>query len=315
MDQLFSILANEFKGEILTVDDLVDKILNATGMTPKPECHHLWYIFGWKTYVDDILANTPLQNHSRFNSFSISFENETAKLRGKRLPQDTEFVPRAGIRLLRQDHDNLPVGPAEFRIEKIEFDKIFRGLSIFLSKISLERKMSIQSSWDRLREKLEGLPRRSSQLEKMKIADFPRQSEEIVIIPQHLQPPVDTHELRGELCPEVIGDGHIDEEIAEGMDVCIYSEEKQGRPWVGRIVQILDNRQFKLQWYERKTVRSREYTASKRYDGSPYLAELDYDMVMFWLISEPQSRTSNGFSLSSYWLKTIEREYAEYDRR
>ena len=67
MDQLFSILANEFKGEILTVDDLVDKILNATGMTPKPECRQLWYIFGWKTYVDDILANTPLQNHSRFN--------------------------------------------------------------------------------------------------------------------------------------------------------------------------------------------------------------------------------------------------------
>ena len=43
------------------------------------------------------------------------------------------------------------------------------------------------------------------------------------------------------------------------------------------------------------------------------LAELDYETVMFWMMSEPQSRTDNSFSLSPYWLETIEREYEVYD--
>ena len=125
VDQLFSILANEFKGDILTVDELKEKILNASGITPKPECRHLWYIFGWKAYITEHLSHVPLQNHSRFNSFSICFEDGIAKLRGKRLPQDSDFVPRAGLRLLKDGHTNSPVGAAEFRVEKIEFDKIF----------------------------------------------------------------------------------------------------------------------------------------------------------------------------------------------
>ena len=74
VDQLFSILASEFQSEILTVDDLKEKILNAP-ISPKPECCHLWYIFGWRDYISDHLADEPLQNHSRFNSFKIIGES------------------------------------------------------------------------------------------------------------------------------------------------------------------------------------------------------------------------------------------------
>ena len=137
MRWVLTILASEFQSEILTVDDLKEKILNAP-ISPKPECCHLWYIFGWRDYISDHLADEPLQNHSKFNSFKIIGESGFAKLRGKRLPQHSEqdYVPRAGIRMLKEGHPNEPVGPAEFRIEKLQFDRVFRGLGVFLSKMA-----------------------------------------------------------------------------------------------------------------------------------------------------------------------------------
>ena len=317
VDQLFSILANEFKTEILTVDDLKEKILNAP-ITPQPDCIHLWYIFGWRDYVTGHLADEPLQNHSRFNSFIIKFEGGIARLRAKRLPQhpDHNLAPRAGIRILREGHPNQAVGPAEFRIERLLFDKIFRGLDIFMSKVSMETRMKIQTSWDALRNKLECLPRKSGSLEKMVITDYPKQAAvEAVVLPDHLQPPEQDHQLRGELCPEEVVIGEvIENEASVGMDVCVYSEEVRGRPWVGRIVQILPDKRFKLQWFGRKTSRSKVFRAlTNPTDGSPWITELEFSTVMFWMLSEPGSRTEDSFSVSAYWLQTIEREYQEID--
>ena len=237
------------------------EIILKSPISPTPDCRHLWYIFGWRDYIIDHLSDQHLQNHSRFNSFLISQEGGIAKLRAKKLPQDSELVPRAGIRLLKSNHENAAVGPAEFRIEKIEWDKIFKGLSIFLSKLPLERKMQIQTKWDCLRTKLEGLPQRSENFEKMMICNLPKQTEDIVTIPEHLIRPNEMQELRGELCPEEIIEGQIEDEVVEGIDVCIYTEEIRGRPWVGRIVEVLRNRRFKLQWYVRKTSRSKVFTA------------------------------------------------------
>ena len=281
-------------------------------MNPKPKCKTLWYIYGWSSYISNQLSDPPLQNHSRYNSFLISLEDSQAKLRGKRLPQHTLLVPRAGIRLLKEGHLNVPVAAADFRIEKINFDNIMKGLKIYLSRRNLEDRMKITASWDCLREKLEGLPRRSSTLEKMDIRTFPEQSEDTPEIPESLRQNDNVPELMGDLFPEEIDDGRI-EEIAVKMDVCVYTENRVGRPWVGRIVELVENRRFKLQWYGRKTKRSKIFKALNNPDGSPMLAELDYETVMFWMMSEPQSRTDNSFSLSPYWLETIEREYEVYD--
>ena len=98
------------------------------------------------------------------------------------------------------------------------------------------------------------------------------------------------------------------------MDVGIYTDDKRWRPWLGRIVQILEKR-IMIQWYSRKTVRSTVFTAMKNPDGSPSLAELDNDTVMFWMVSEPQSRKPESFSISHYWLETIKLEYEEIDKR
>ena len=46
-------------------------------------------------------------------------------------------------------------------------------------------------------------------------------------------------------------------------------------------------------------------------DGSNSVYEVEYGAVMFWDMSE--NRTMNSFTLSEFWLRTIEREYDQID--
>ena len=313
-DQRFSILANEFASEITTIESLKEKIEGAP-MTPKAICRSLQYIFSWKKFISEQLADPPLTHHSKYNSFLISLEDGNAKLRAKKLPQDTQLVPRAGIRLMKEGHSYGPVGPAEFRTDKVNFDRLMRGLTVFLSKLPMEEKMRIQTSWDCLRARLEGITRKSENLEKMSLTDFPKLKLEVPTLPNHLCEEEETPQLTGDLFPEEINFGHLEDEVSPGMDCCIYTEDKRSRPWLGRIVKIIDKKHFVLQWYSRKSVRSSLFKAMLNKDGSPLLVELHNDTVMFWMLSEPQSRTENSFSVSPYCLLTIEREYEEMDRK
>ena len=95
------------------------------------------------------------------------------------------------------------------------------------------------------------------------------------------------------------------------MDVCIYTESKIGRPWVGRIVQLLEGRRFIIHWYSRKSSRSKIFEASYNADGSRSVSEMENQMVMFWQMTHKRTQTS--FSLESFWLETIEREYNVLD--
>ena len=289
--------------------------ITSSPMIPKAICRSLLYIFSWKSYISDELSDPPLVNHSKYNSFLVSMEGGNAKLRAKKLPQDRELVPRAGIRLLKEGHGYGPVGPADFRIEGLNFEKIFRGLKIYLVKLPLTERMTIQTSWDKLRSILEGLPNRSANMVKMDLTDLPKQVVEVPILPEHLVVEDETPQLMGDIFAEVINYGHLEDEVTPGMDVCIYTQDKRWRPWVGRIVKVLENKHFVIQWFCRKSVRSSVFTAMQEKDGSPTLSELHNDTVMFWMMSEPQSRTEKTFSLTPYCLETIEREYQEMDRK
>ena len=71
VDQLFSILKNEFDGcEILTVDELIGKVLNSP-IQPKPLCESLLFVWDWKGFILPNLTEIPLENHSKYNSFAI----------------------------------------------------------------------------------------------------------------------------------------------------------------------------------------------------------------------------------------------------
>jgi len=306
-------LKTSFATEIVTLKDLKKCILE-TNMKPKPVCHSLWYIYGWKAFVTDYLTDVPLENHCFYNSFKVSKENGFAKLRAKKLPQDINLVPRAGIRLMIEGHPYGPVGIADFRIDKLNFDQVMKGIKLYSKNLPLLDRMRIESSWDNLRETLENLPWKSLQFDQMLLENLPTQRVECLSIPMSLTVTDSTPPLRGELFPEDPVEGQLEDEVCLGMDVCVYTREKQTRPWLGRIVKVLQNKKSLLQWYTRKSIRSSIFYALLNKDGSPSITELENQMVMFWNVSKPRSRNLNSFSISPHWLKTIMQEYEEMDK-
>ena len=233
-------------------------------------------------------------------------------MRGKRLPQHSDdcFYPRAGINLLQNDIVYETVGPADFRVEEIKFDKIFAGVRRMTSKLSLEEKMRIQSSWDNLRHTLESLPGKKSNMKRMNLNDLPKKQAESVAEVIDDNSDDDERVMVGNLCPENIEEGNLDEDIEVGMDVCVYTRNKRNRPWVGRVSELLPNKKFVIHWYQRSG-RGHTYHAMKNFDGSPFLTEQDLDSIMFWDMSE--KRRDDRFDLTSFWLQAMQHEYVKLD--
>ena len=317
IDQLFSILCKQFKADIPTIETLKEKITSAP-IKPKPICRSLDFIFDWKSYISDKLTNPPLKNHTKYNSFLLNVEvgsdgKRHVKLFGKKLPQDSELVPRSGIRLTEDDIDfEIGVGPADYRLEVLKFDEIMKGIHIHVRKLPLKEKMVILTSWDRLRNNLESLPRRSAGFQKMRLLELPKQQLVVLQVPEYLMDAdEDARELSGDKYPEVIDEGSFDMDISVGMDVCVYTQVPVGRPWVGRVKQVLEGKKFLIHWFTRKTVRSKTFHVLVNKDGGPSVSEQDNETVMFWQMSE--NRTQNSFELSNFWLKAIEDEYESLD--
>ena len=283
-------------------------------MKPKAIYRELDYIFGWKTYVKPFLTDPPLVNHSFYNSFKVTKEKGVVKFRAKRLPQysDTELEPRAGIRLLKENTQFYPVGPADFRTAEIPFDRISKTVSIITSKMPLLEKMKVQESWDRLREKLESFPGRKV-LKKMKLTELPKQAVTVLPdVPEFLLDADDGNVISGDLCEESVGEGSL-EEICEDTDVCVYTEATKGRPWVGRVREMLPGGKFVIHWFERKSGRGSLFTALSNPDGTPNLGKLDLSVIMFWAFTE--SRRQDSFTIAPFWLETIRREYVQLDNK
>ena len=154
------------RSEIRTIEGLKCKIENAP-ILPKPECRTLEFIYGWKSFVEPWLSNPPLVNHSKYHSFLLTCEEGKVKFRAKRLSQDVVMVPRAGIRLLRDNINYTPVGAADFRVETIPFAKIRKTVSIIASKMSLVEKINLQESWDRLEHSICSFPGKVHLVKKM----------------------------------------------------------------------------------------------------------------------------------------------------
>ena len=316
VDQLFSCLCTVLKDDIVTLEMLKEKIVSSS-ILPKPICRSLSVIYDWKNFIYENLTQPPLEHHSLYNSFLLSSKIIEGKrcvvLRGKKLPQDTQMVPRAGIRVIKENITYDPVGPAEYRIESIRFDEIMRGLYVYLARLPVNQRIPVIASWDRLRDWLESLPNRSRNFPSLIIKDFPKQQAEVLQVPDYLLDEEDDgKELTGDKYPETVDEGNVDDDMHLGMDVCIYGDDKKGRPWVGRVKQVLEDRRFLIQWYTRKTVRSKIFYAETDSKGDPVVSEQENDSIMFWSMSE--NRTERSFSLSNFWLETIEREYETYDK-
>ena len=315
VDQLFSMLSNVLKsGDIPTLEVLKEKLVSAP-IEPKPICKDLDFIYDWKGFILPKLTQPPLNNHSKYNSFLLYSEMRGSRkvvvFKAKRLPQHAQYVPRAGIRLIKEDTVFDPVPCAEYRIERINFDEIMKGIYIYLARQSAEVRRQVLSSWDRLRDKIERLPRKAEGILKMNISSLPKQRYEALPIPDYLIENDNDTELEGDLLPEEISEGDFDSEIAVDMDVVVYTMEKKGRPWVGRVIEILPEKKFIIHWFARKTIRSRRFEAMFSASGERNVSEMDNESVMIWQMSE--NRTESSFMLSNFWLEDIRREYETLD--
>ena len=313
VDQLFSILTTEFKSEIRSPDHLLDKIKNSS-ICPKPIVKELLYIWDWKEYITDKLSGTKLQNHSFFHSFMFKLENGIAVMRAKKYPQHREWEPSSGIQLIRSDQvfDTVPV--SEFRIEKLNLDKVFADLYVkYFPTVDPQHRRETEASWERIRCKLEGLPRREKSFPKMILQKLPRQVDYLApITPEYLEPLLnrEERELVGERIVEEPEDGNFDNDLSVGVDVAIYSVSKAKRPWVGRVLKLLGNREFEIRWYHRAQ-RSKQYIPSTNRDGSPMSSKLSVDTVMMWGFTE--KNMDGSFCISKQWLDRIAKCYEDHD--
>ena len=308
-----SILANELKSDVRTIEDLKHKLENAP-IKPRAICKSLDFIFGWKSFVTPCLTDPPLVNHSRYNCFIVRKEKGLVKFRAKRLPQDSEIElePRAGLRLLKENTLFCPVDAAEFRTNEIPFDRIFKTVSIITSRLALLEKMKIQGSWDRLRDDLEAFPGRRGTLRKMILTDLPKQGRnDPPAIPDFLLDADDGNALSGHLHDESIEEGSLDE-VCEDMDVCVYTDGSKGRPWVGRVKQMLPGGKFVIHWFVRKSGRGEIFTALNNANGTPSLTELELDTIMFWAMTE--KRRQDSFVIAPFWMETMRLEYLKLDK-
>lgn len=313
--QIFSILANEFKHvAILTIEALLNKIDNAP-VNPRPICRSLHYIFDWKDFISPNLTELPLSNHTKYHSFMLQKENGSVKFRAKFLPQmpDCTLYPRSGIRLMKPGIKFVPVGPAELFLGDLKFDEIIRGITKYTNKLPLLERMNILSSWENLRKRIESLDVHKGTFKKLVLSNFPKQQDSVdVDVPQYLKDAVPDHTLRGELYDEepIVGDL---KELAVGTDVCVYTQSKQDRPWVGRIVKLLNDRKVVIRWFTKVSRRRGAvvYRAMEYGEEVKAVSEIDKKSIMFWHMTE--ERTDESFVLSKYWIETIKNEYEVLD--
>ena len=309
VDQTFSILCQELKCEIRSVDELLDKIKNAP-ISPKPFVEHLWYTWDWASFMKNHFAKE-LKNHSFYNAFQFRKEDGSVKLRYKKLPQTLQWQPPTGIRLIKEDVEYLPVTADAFRVEDLKLDEIFKSVNKYLSTMTNSDRIKTSNSWDKIRETLESLPRKSPNLPTMKILDFPKQEKDAPASPGGL-PDLnqDVPDLVGEVFPAELEESDFSSSILVGMDVVLYTKSKN-RPWLGRVVEILEDGRFILQWFSRRS-RSKTFYAMSNSDGSKFVSEEDCDAVMLWEMTTEKTETS--FVLTEYWLNKIKEEYLAHDQ-
>ena len=309
---MFSIICQELKSEIRCFDDLFEKLGDAP-ITPKAEVEHFLFTWDWKTFIKPNLTNKSLENHTYYHQFQFLEEENCVKMRAKHLPQDLEWTPASGLRLVKDCIMFEPVPADEFRIEKLDLPHVFRDLNKFFPKLPLLLRMKISSSWDALRETLESLPGKRFNLEKMKIEDLPKQSMlELPSIPEEFHHVIEKEvpDLIGDIFPETLDEALFEDEVTEGLDVACYTVTKSRRPWVGRVMEVLPGGKFVINWYARKQGNVNKFYATK-VNGKLVLSTQDNACVMLWGFTE--QKEDENFIVSNYWLAKLKAEYETYD--
>ena len=144
-----SILAKEFKSEIRSPAELISK-MRLSPIQPSPDVSALEYIHDWKAFCEKTLAggSRALKNHTMYNSFKWVKEEGIVRFRGKLMPQHTDmsYGPKNGIQILVPDICYEAIKVAEFRIEKLELNKVFLSLQKYFKTLQGADMMNVVTS-------------------------------------------------------------------------------------------------------------------------------------------------------------------------
>ena len=302
-DQMFSILADEFKKtNIRTVEDLV-WIMSNSAIKPAPVVESLEFIYDWKKHISGQMA-APLKNHTFPKAFFINRENELTKLRYKYLPQDIVWLPNSGIKLLKDGPYLGPVGAAPFRFENLEMDAFEASLRTkYFPTLVADIRGSVADSWQRLRKKLEGMEKKKATLPKMKLKELPKSAQQPRDVFDFQEDDTTRKEVEGEIYAETNGDVRI------GEDIAVYTTVKTSRPWVGRITEVTETDVI-VHWFERKKKRY-TYEELRNRDGSAQNYKVSRASILYRHISSVSKEKS--FTITPTWLNKILAEYERLD--
>ena len=293
------------------------KIRNSS-ISPKAEVQHLLYIWDWKAFITPHFTNKMLANHSHYHAFQVKRDGDGEKvsLRAKKYPQDKEWFPALGIKLVKEKTAYDPVDIAPFRAEDLNLDKVMSDLrSKFFPLVSDDEKKEVEASWERLCTTLIQMPKKS--LPKMKLEELMKQKTDVVDIDppsylvEHIEP--EKHpEITGELHPGIEAEEmEFKDDAREGLDVVLWTHTKSSRPWVGRVHEVLSEEEFVINWFKRQP-HSNTFVACKNVDESPFLSKQSMSSVMFWQMSV--NPTADSFDLPEYQLRRIMHEYESHDQ-
>ena len=116
--------------------------------------------------------------------------------------------------------------------------------------------------------------------------------------------------LLGESVAVEASNGSISE-LEVGTEVCVYSDIRKDRPWIGVISEVLGAREFVVTWFKRKD-RSKKFYIMQEADGRSVSSPVSYESFMFWAFADIV--TESYLELSNYWIKKIANEYETLDK-
>ena len=147
------------------------------------------YIWDWKSVASEVMTKKQIQQHSKYHAFKIEREGSNVVLRAKQFLFSPTWLPESGLKLLRDlDEKSIPLAEVSpFRIESLNLHQVYSDLNKYYLTMELEKRMRVQSSYDRLRKKIESMPALASTFQKLRINDLESQDLETLemIVPDH----------------------------------------------------------------------------------------------------------------------------------
>lgn len=269
------------------------------------------YSWDWKSTASQLMTKKEIAQHSNYHVFQIMREGERTVLRAKQYMFSSTWVPEGGLKLLKDRAESeMPISDvAEFRVDHLNLEQVSRDLQKYYMTMDLAKRMVVQSSYDRLRKKLESLPVVQDTFEKMNLGDLRQQVHCEVTIPENFVHLTEDDELIPELqgarYSEDIQDSIFASEFVPGLEVVIYTTTKKDRPWIGRVVERVEDNSFMIQWFKRKS-KTKTYLKS----DLP-LDKIDDASVILWGFTA--NRSESSFEVEAFYQKRIKILYDEHD--